>query len=401
MEELKLFLKQKLEKYGQVFNLDEILNTISNKSIKDVEISDLENIFNDIEERYYFDSSLSDNDYKTVYDSKELPQFKFLILNKSSILFRKKMCISFKAILDMNNTLIWKGCLFGNISTIYEKCKRRKIDNSKKYEGYADTVFFESLYQNLFLQERWCTLSNNEKNYDRLYFYLTNLCAAIKSRYGKQQNLYIENSFMGMNYIVFDSRLLDRYGNKIYLIHSINKSQKDGSETIEITFSNPIFIANLEILISYGFNQIDINDIKPLILYTDPSELIFDGNIESIDLEDTYHLKHIIDERRERLPNNFRNKSALEIYLYLKISVEFAVKMSKLNYAYIVPSYSLANNEIQYLIPFYEQIGQGNPICAIVISKSEGRWMLRTILPIDVAYNNARLLGIPNAEWFN
>lgn len=118
-----------------------------------------------------------------------------------------------------------------------------------------------------------------------------------------------------------------------------------------------------------------------------------------MNLDDTFHLKHIIDERKDRLPESLKSKSPVEIYMFLKMSIEYAVKMSKLDFNFILPSYSLANNEVQFLIPFYEKIGEEEPSCVIVVSKMNNRWILKTILTIDIAYNNARLLGIPNANW--
>ena len=85
--------------------------------------------------------------------------------------------------------------------------------------------------------------------------------------------------------------------------------------------------------------------------------------------------------------------------MFLKTSVEYAVKMSKIDYKFIVPSYSIANNEIQFLIPFYVDLGNKKPVCAIVTTKENGRYVLKTILPIDTAYNNARLLSIPDTGW--
>ena len=96
-----------------------------------------------------------------------------------------------------------------------------------------------------------------------------------------------------------------------------------------------------------------------------------------------------------------RSKSSLLIYMSLKMSVEYALKMQKLDYKYIVPAYSISHNEIQFLIPFFEEIGGDKPACAIVLSKSAEQWVLRTILPAEIAYNNARLLAIPDSRWLN
>lgn len=197
----------------------------------------------------------------------------------------------------------------------------------------------------------------------------------------------------GKKYILFDSKLLDKYGNNIFLIHRVVENNES------ISFTEPVYVSNTECLKSYGFEAYMLKQINPVMLYENPAELIFQGNIEDFDLDDTHHLKHIIDERRERLPRILMEKSPSQIYMYLKMSVEYAVKMSKLDYKFIVPSYSIANNEIQFLIPFYVDLGKEKPVCAIVATKENDRFVLKTILPIETAYNNARLLSVPDTGW--
>lgn len=280
------YLKEKIEQHGYIFNLEEVFNTMESKAIKGITINDINNIFNNIEVRYFFEDSDKEDDYRLIYNNNEkLPKFKIIIFNESARIFRKDMSISFKSYIDSNtHGLCWRGCLFGSLSVLFKKCKRNKEDIKKKFDGYANYEFYEYLYNNLFTKENWCKINElGEVSFERLYFYLTNLCAAIKLSYKNNFDIYYsEKHFENSDYIVFDSRLLDKYGNKIYLIHTISKTKKEDDE-IDINFINSIYVANSESLSAYNFSYSDIEIIKPLILYNNISELIFNDNIEDFE----------------------------------------------------------------------------------------------------------------------
>ena len=280
--------------------------------------------------------------------------------------------------------------MFGRIQNIFRKCIAKKAIQTRLADRYSSKEFYTFLYDNLLTKEKWKKSKCDEDSYIRLYFYLTNMCAVIKKYYGEKSRYYRESESGGRKYIIFDSKLLDKYGNNIYLIHKVIANNGD------VNFVEPIYVSNTECLNTYGFDAGILKEIEPVMLYEDTSELIFSGEIEQFDLDDTHHMKHIIDERKDRLPKELMDKSPIQVYMFLKTSVEYAVKMSKIDYKFIVPSYSIANTEIQFLIPFYVDLGNKKPVCAIVTRKENGRYVLKTILPIDTAYNNARLLSIPD-----
>lgn len=385
-----------ISNHGMIYNIDNIIETIKRKARRNLTDDLINEVFQNTTVYYYTEQAVDENDYDTKEYDNKIYKFKLVVLNNQNFLFSKEMCLSFRALYE-NEHITWKGCLFGSVPLIFKKCMYEKNTEEKTYDGYSDYEFYNFLYSNLFLKEKW--KKENEKNcFERLYYYLTNMCAIIKNYYEKDNSLYRESIVENTKYILFDSRLLDKYGNKIYLIHKVVMRISDNKENLN--FISPIYVANNECLRNYGFNFEDIYKIKSVKLYNNTNELIFDGDINEIDLEDTHHLKHILQERRDRLPENLRSLPSVQIYMYLKMSIEYAVKMSKLDYKFIVPSYSLTNNEVQFLIPFYEEIGRSKPTCAIVISKKNtDKWALKTILLADAAYNNARLLSVPSADW--
>ena len=393
MTDIKEEIKRNIERFGIVYNIDDIAQTIVSKAKRSITKIDIDGLFEDSEVWYYSADAGNEYDYSTVYNKNIPPKFKIVVFNAADDLFYSKFCLSFMAVIDGNNNVSWKGCLFGRIQNIFRKCMSKKAAQARLADRYSSKEFYTFLYDNLLTKEKWKKSKCDEDSYIRLYFYLTNMCAVIKKYYGEKSRYYRESESGGRKYIIFDSKLLDKYGNNIYLIHKVTENNGD------VNFVEPIYVSNTECLNTYGFDAGVLKEIDPILLYDDTSDLIFSGEIEQFDLDDTHHMKHIIDERKDRLPKELMDKSPIQVYMFLKTSVEYAVKMSKIDYKFIVPSYSIANNEIQFLIPFYVDLGNKKPVCAIVTTKENGRYVLKTILPIDTAYNNARLLSIPDTGW--
>ena len=80
-------------------------------------------------------------------------------------------------------------------------------------------------------------------------------------------------------------------------------------------------------------------------------------------------------------------------------SITMARKRIKRNYKTAIPHYY--NNDIQFLVPLCERKNRGKALAAMVIQKTEQIYEVTTILSLDQAYNNARLLAKPDREWLN
>ena len=62
--------------------------------------------------------------------------------------------------------------------------------------------------------------------------------------------------------------------------------------------------------------------------------------------------------------------------------------------------YNLKRNRIQYLMPLYfDSSYEEAPELAIVIGRDSGFWCVYTILEVDTAYDNARLIAKPDGTW--
>ena len=76
--------------------------------------------------------------------------------------------------------------------------------------------------------------------------------------------------------------------------------------------------------------------------------------------------------------------------------------MAKRNYKLRVPQYRTQTDKLQLLMPIY--LGGSfsrQPDFALVLDLEDGIYTPETILPLDAAYQNARLIAKPDDFWLN
>lgn len=122
------------------------------------------------------------------------------------------------------------------------------------------------------------------------------------------------------------------------------------------------------------------------------------------DLDINMNWRHIFIERVDRIPAEIRdgNIPMKEIVQKFKGNEENIKKLAKRNYKMVVPQYY--NNSIQFLMPIY--LGtefSGKPDFALVLSMDNSTqipfYIGTTILTVEMAYQNARLLAKPDNPW--
>jgi hypothetical protein len=141
-----------------------------------------------------------------------------------------------------------------------------------------------------------------------------------------------------------------------------------------------------------------VGDFEPLpdiaTYVDDPSELIFDHRLE---LEVDY--KHILTDNKDRLPIVLQGNTALA-----RNAVEGAIRQLKerlkRNYKLAVPHWY--NEHIQLLLPLSITDDSAADV-ALVAEKDALRkkYMVRTLLTMDMAYLDARIICAPDREWLN
>jgi hypothetical protein len=141
-----------------------------------------------------------------------------------------------------------------------------------------------------------------------------------------------------------------------------------------------------------------VGDFEPLpdiaTYVDDPSELVFDHRLE---LEVDY--KHILTDNKDRLPVVLQGNTALA-----RNAVEGAIRQLKerlkRNYKLAVPHWY--NERIQLLLPL--SITDDNAADVALVAEKDSlrkKYMVRTLLTMDMAYLDARIICAPDREWLN
>ena len=219
--------------------------------------------------------------------------------------------------------------------------------------------------------------------------------------------------FKGKAY--FNTGLLDRYFRQIFIVGDIER----------VTFEHPQFgcheIELLKNVFSCTENETAIarvfskNNLPGIARYFEKTEdVFFDASLD-ISLNDTHIFVDGI--QRGRIPKYQEEFEACAgdagklDKLVAKIAGEFdqacarAKLLAERNYKLAVPQYWAETGEMQFLLPIYLTDPEGKPDCAIALSlDTEGvnpYYRGATILTLDMAYNNARLIVKPDVYWLN
>lgn len=113
--------------------------------------------------------------------------------------------------------------------------------------------------------------------------------------------------------------------------------------------------------------------------------------------------EHIIRDRRERFPERFRTLSEHELGRKLTDAIDFAKAMAQRSYTYIVPMYYPKTHQTQFLMPIYLDGGWSRrPDFTLVLNPMDNNYYRpMTILGLDEAYQDARLVNKPGESWLN
>lgn len=195
--------------------------------------------------------------------------------------------------------------------------------------------------------------------------------------------------------ILFDSNLLDKYSHEILISAEVCKFEDGVTELM-----NPVLVRNSGALIKRGFDK-DASP-EPPKFFEKVEEVIFqpDWYIDP----DFEKFEHIIDERRERFPEDMRHEKSDALARKLDAAIKFAVTIARRNYKFIVPMYRPQTNKIQLLMPIYlKGTYNSKPDFALILTpdKENEMYTPETILPLDAVYQNARLIAKPDEAWLN
>ena len=223
---------------------------------------------------------------------------------------------------------------------------------------------------------------------------------------------YIENTFIRLQHenkvlpdddkkhVVFNTGLLDRFFHAIYVIADISEKTNQ--------FLNPHLMSGVSDLAKIQFK---INGSIPAKDHELPQKAVYFKDVNEVIFQESYTIdrnfekyNHIVNERRDRFPPAYATTSSDELARALDNAISFAVKLSERNYNFIVPQYRPQDEKIQLLMPIYLAGSFTNrPDMALVldIRSEDSLYVPETPLPLDAAYQNARLITKPAEFWLS
>lgn len=270
-------------------------------------------------------------------------------------------------------------------------------DSKQVDEGDGDfslVPIWRQIYNNLLIKDCW-----NSKNLGDLEDYIKHLYKKVCSETSSVPIKPRGNGYLlseDAKTVCINTGLLDTFGNDVLITTSVNDSISKMVRALKLV------TCKLD-LINLRFRRCDIvNPPKPIKFYRDRSELIFSGKLEDFDLDSISKLKHVVTERKFRLPKKYSDMATEAIAQMIKNSVVQGFRIATRDYRYFVPMYNFERGQIQFLVPIYLD-GRliGEPDVVGIIGQSSGFYTLNTIITIEDAKNNARLLTIPGGIWLD
>lgn len=258
--------------------------------------------------------------------------------------------------------------------------------NKDSFEKFLDDIASNAV------AEPW-SFSNRPSacKYPILKSYLENIFGKLRRETMAGATNKIVQSADG-HYILFNTNLPDTFGKDILIMAEVRK-KVNGEEY----FENPsMFTKGVSEMRRLGFSV--ENTPQPASFFEDVNEVIFQS---SWTIDSSFeHLDHIIQDNRSRFPKEYQEKDPVRVAGDLEQGINMAVRMAKRNFKYIAPMYRPQKDCIQMLMPIYLSGSYRDaPDFALVLTPDNGIYIPETILPIDGAYQNARLIAMPDEAW--
>lgn len=268
---------------------------------------------------------------------------------------------------------------------------------SINFENWQDGLQFLEDLKTKCIPEKWSYKSyQSGMPHPILKAYIENTFEKLKAENNGTKILRSDDN----KYIVFNTGLLDKFFHEVFII--VHVIEDDG----DFLYRNAYILNSLTDLTKIGFTVngkriVRQDDLpEPPTFFTNINEVIFHPDIEIDRNYDKF--THIIEERRDRFPKEDQDRDTTELARKLDNSINYAIAIAKRNYKLVIPMYRPQETKIQLLMPIYLSGSFTNsPDFALVLDLEDGIYTPETILPLDAAYQNARLITKPDELWLN
>ena len=320
---------------------------------------------------------------------------------------------------------VWYGATIVTEEYLVETLIEAKLDSkycrigTLVFDDFTDMTGFLAGIANKAMKEKWHR-GNSDKakvvgQYSVLKSYIEHTYLRLAEEDRNRGEDTAEKIVRFKEKVYFNTGLLDRYFRQIFIV----------GDTETIVFEHPYLeCRRIEVIknaIPYSENESAIarifskNNLPAIATYFKKREdVVFDASLD-ISLND--HHIFVDGVRRGRLPKYQKDfeecgddERKLDS-LITRMTGEFdqacarAKLLAERNYKLAGPQYWEETGEIQFLLPIYLDDSEAKPVCAIALSlDTEGinpYYRGETILTLDMAYNNARLIVKPDVYWLN
>jgi hypothetical protein len=134
--------------------------------------------------------------------------------------------------------------------------------------------------------------------------------------------------------------------------------------------------------------------------FEEPGDLIYDARLPL-----RPNLDHIMSDNRERFPEQFRAMETYQLRVILDGAIQHAMRRVARNYKTAIPNYYRptvagrpGRGTLQLLLPLCLTHPKQADL-ALAVYREKDVYLGATILTLDMAYNNARLIARPDSEW--
>ena len=238
------------------------------------------------------------------------------------------------------------------------------VSQDSKREELTDVT--EEIYHNL-LFPMWQTVDGLNRYIKIIGKRIEQLIEQNRSEYYVMNNIrsVIINSglinMLGRDYLI-QYRYNEKY--KTYIAYNILESKRDYLEN------------------GYTKEQ-TAKEIKPISFFDQNDDEIRKATLDDFDVSQR-SLIHIIEERRERFPEELRDEPSEMLVSYLFHALKRGVRILQRDPSYVKPIYSGETGTISWLMPFHiKRTLIEEPELVIVIRKVDEFFEIKTILPYD------------------
>ncbi len=215
-----------------------------------------------------------------------------------------------------------------------------------------------------------------------------------------EEGLWVEatSAATGSKVAAFDTGLLSRHFEPIYAVFEANRNE-DRQPWVHKEWASPS---------SPRLRDFDTTAVGRALFFSEPAEVVYDPRLPVVP-----NLEHVVDDNVDRYPVELRDNAYLR-KAALENAIHVAAARARTNWRLAAPQFYWppgdAAGRVQLLLPL-ALIDPNRTDLALVVDRSpaykehadpsNASYRAYTVLPLEWAYRNARLITRPEASWLD